>query len=85
MIADLIDQDDLYEHFKTLGLPLSSPESADQCCQVAAQWLGTVDEGTQEAVKVLVEQLLQQEAILLPEIKTALEAHLVPALGINQH
>ena len=30
MIADLIDQDDLYQHFTNLGVPLDTPESADR-------------------------------------------------------
>lgn len=78
MIADLVDQDDLFDHLKALGLPLEQADSAEHCCQVAAQWLEGADEPTRAAVAQLVDELLAQQNLLLPEVKVALEAHLLP-------
>jgi len=77
MIADLVDQDDLFDHLKALGLPLEQAESADHCCQAAAQWLASADDATRAAVAQLVGELLAQQNLLLPEVKVALEAHLI--------
>lgn len=81
MIADLVDQDDLFDHLKALGLPLEQADSADHCCQMAAQWLAGADEATCAAVAQLVDALLAQQNLLLPEVKVALEAHLLPLTG----
>lgn len=77
MIADLIDQDDLYQHFTHRGVPLEAPESADHCCQQVALWLGSADPASRAAVNQLVSELLAQQNLLLPEIKEALETWLV--------
>ncbi len=77
MIADLIDQDDLFDHLKVLGLPLEQAESADHCCRTTAQWLAGADADTRAAVGQLVAQLLAQQNLLLPEVKLALETHLL--------
>lgn len=82
MIADLVDQDDLFDHLKALGLPLEHAENADHCCRAAAQWLAGADDATRAVVAQRVALLLEQQNLLLPEVKLALEAHLLPLVQV---
>lgn len=76
MIADLVDQDDLIERFKALGIDVSMQNSVDEACQAAANWYAAQDEAAQLQLSELVKALMEESGLVLPEVKEALKAHL---------
>jgi len=76
MIADLIDQDDLYQRLSALGAPLVAGQAPEQICELTARWLASADPNTGASVQLLLDELMAQKDLLHPEVLAALQAHL---------
>lgn len=76
MIADLVDQVDLYEQFADLGIAVTDQEDAQLSCQQAAQWFATQSVENQHQLTALVSDWLLQRDLLLPQVREALESQL---------
>lgn len=72
MIADLIDQDDYRERLKAVGVPLDADWTPEQCSAAALSWFENQDAQACADLYRLIQELRQQHALLLPEVKAAL-------------
>jgi hypothetical protein len=78
MHADLIDQEDLLGHLRSLGFEMPAGATAEQACQCAVRGL---DEARVKALRTMVEQMLTGRATILPAVRQALDQQLLPALA----
>ncbi len=74
MIADLVDQDDFCRLLQSIGIPVDSDWTSQQCAQAAMDWRcanDNLDEATE--LILIINELKQKESLLLPEVKAALQ------------
>ena len=76
MIADLVDQEDFFRLLHSVGIPVESHWTPEQCAMMALEWR---NDNNQNSTEVMVEfdrimgELKQKEQLLLPEVKAALQ------------
>ncbi|WP_293267391.1 hypothetical protein [Neptunomonas sp.] len=76
MIADLVDQEDFYSLLHSVGIPVESHWTSEQCALVALNWRSANNQNSTEmAVEFdrIIGELKQKEQLLLPEVKAALQ------------
>lgn len=73
MIADLVDQDDFCRLLQSVGIPVESGWTPQQCAQAAIDWR-CANDNADEAVELsrVIKELKKKESLLLPEVKAAL-------------
>ncbi|MBY4678384.1 hypothetical protein [Marinobacterium arenosum] len=76
MIADLIDQDDLYERFSCIGVPLRQDSDPATQCRQAACWFEKQDAERRSAMIKLMDELVAKRELMLPEVRQALDTYL---------
>ncbi|WP_027856535.1 hypothetical protein [Marinobacterium jannaschii] len=76
MIADLIDQDDFRDRLIALGIELGQDDSPEQCAEKAAAWFATADSDSQQALIALVNELVADKGVVLPDVYEAIKLHL---------
>lgn len=79
MHADLIDQEDLIGHLRSLGFEMPSGATAEQACTQAV--CGLTD-ARATALRRLIEQMLTGSATILPAVRQAIDQQLLPALAL---
>jgi hypothetical protein len=72
MIADLVDQDDFCRMLHSVGVPVESHWTPEQCALKALEWRR---ENNQKSIELdrIISELKQKEQLLLPEVKAALQ------------
>ncbi|BBB30302.1 hypothetical protein [Neptunomonas japonica] len=83
MIAELVDQDDFYQLLQSVGIPVESHWTPEQCAQVALKWRIDNNESNADTVAELdriIGELKQKELLLLPEVKAALQILVQPVV-----
>ena len=73
MIADLVDEEDFCRLLESIGIPIESHWTSQQCAQAAIDWR-CVNDNTGAAAELcrVISELKQKESLLLPEVKVAL-------------
>jgi len=77
MYADLIDEDDFCAHLRELGIRIPREADLDAACTHA---LHNLDPQRTERLRLLADELLNGQAVLLPAVHQAITARLLPAL-----
>ncbi len=75
MIAELVDDIDLRERFEALGIDLPPDADCARCCRTA---LDAFQAGTAPGLPALIQELMQDPALLLPAVRQAIEQELLP-------
>ncbi|MCE0462362.1 MULTISPECIES: hypothetical protein [Pseudomonas] len=81
MYADLIDQEDLLGHLKSLGLQIPNGYTAEQACLCAVRGL---DNARANDLRRMVRDMYTSSATILPAVRQAIEEQLLPALADYQ-
>lgn len=81
MHADLIDQEDLLGHLKSLGFEVPTGATAEQACECAVRGLNDVRAMT---LRTMVKQMYTSSATILPAVRQAIDKQLLPALAEYQ-
>lgn len=73
MVADLVDEEDFCRLLQSVGIPVESDWTSQQCAQLAVDWrcVNDNDQAVAELSRV-INELKQKEPLLLPEVKMAL-------------
>ncbi len=78
MFADLIDQDDLFNRLRALGIALAAGVSLDEAADQVLAWFAAADETQKAALKALLEELQAKRELMLPDVTRLLEERLLP-------
>ncbi|WP_020405193.1 hypothetical protein [Hahella ganghwensis] len=74
MIADLVDQDDLYNYLLQIGAPVAKGSDPRQAVETTLGWLQTQPAEKRMEVDRMAQQLMKKPELLLPAVKAAVEA-----------
>ncbi|MBP5979622.1 MAG: hypothetical protein KA748_05415 [Halomonas sp.] len=73
MIVELIDGDDFRARLTALGIDIPDDADPDTCARIAAQ---THQQNAVLELPALVDELMEQQNILLPSVRQAIERFL---------
>ncbi len=78
MIVELIDQDDFRNRLLEIGVPVPAGSGPEQAARIAVEVLAT--RGLPHLAET-VNGLMERADVMHPEVRAAIESHLLPALA----